>query len=66
MVSILNYFTNLTKKLNPKLKIKSQVEYWIHITGNKKNWTVVQIGANDGKTKDPLHKSILKNGKCFS
>lgn len=63
MVSILNYFTNLTKKLNPKLKIKSQVEYWIHITGKKKNWTVVQIGANDGKTKDPLHKSILKNKK---
>jgi len=42
---------------------KTQVDFWIQNCGDKKSWTVVQIGANDGKTKDPLYESILRNKK---
>ncbi|WP_209332804.1 FkbM family methyltransferase [Lunatimonas salinarum] len=44
-------------------KKKSIISYWIEKCGDKKTWTVVQIGANDGKTKDLLYTSILRNDK---
>lgn len=63
MVSFLNYLASLAEKTTTSSRKKSKVGHWIHTCGNKKNWTVVQIGANDGKTKDPLREFILKNQK---
>ncbi len=57
MVSLLTFFSSLFRKQ----EVKSRVTYWIEKLGNQKPWNVVQIGANDGKTKDPLHKAVLKN-----
>ncbi|WP_373497627.1 FkbM family methyltransferase [Aquiflexum sp.] len=63
MVSFLNKLPNILGKLRSSSGIKTQVAYWIQKCGAKKPWMVVQIGANDGKTKDPLHQAISKNPK---